>query len=595
MSSSPSSRSDASRTFRPVVSRASLVRLCLVGALLTGSALLYACDTVARIAFPTRTLSETHTAGLTLPSNACADPEAAGQVQLRFAFVDSTDAPIRPPDKGGSALTSGRVELTGEDLEFENSAVFESPDLVCGMGTGVPDYAVQCNVSNYSCNEPPAVDPPDDVNADRCFVGQNFSTDNQEVSFASNVEQDQLFGVMVENSGSTGGFAPTELYEAFDAYDPHENAEGNMDPRSADMNLGVGSGRNSNLASDRDGIRHNAMQGMVENWKNAQDAAENDGRATRFGLWGIASSSTPTSYVNSVTGSGTFWTGSDSTVESAQDELQGADVGNEGANIFESLNSVVTNHFSDSNCPSGGGCEKTLVLIVDGPSDVPLRDLRGSGPNVGGVTFDTVRQSLEDAGVRLFVVHYDPDFNIDTEDPSSQNYLTLDNPGYYGPQTECSSDSDCHHFQECRKVDGYASSTGENVSSPNNPHGTYCVPERGPEGRIGSIGLYSRLACATEGAYIYRKSNTALEPAAEWLPYSMDGLWEVSVPVETFGGGGTGGGQFTRGETIKLQTEISYDVNDSTVQSRLTQQGNNLQQFDARDTRSVIMTSESDQ
>jgi hypothetical protein len=75
----------------------------------------------------------------------------------------------------------------------------------------------------------------------------------------------------------------------------------------------------------------------------------------------------------------------------------------------------------------------------------------------------------------------------------------------------------------------------------------------------------------------------------------MDGLWEVTVPVEALGDAEAGrSGVFTRGQPVQLQTEVQYEVNNRTSpQDSLTQQGNDENDFDARDTRSVIMTSES--
>src|SRR5690606_11574030 len=93
------------------------------------------------------------------------------------------------------------------------------------------------------------------------------------------------------------------------------------------------------------------------------------------------------------------------------------------------------------------------------------------------------------------------------------------------------SDAECKNFERCRQPVNYASSAGAPVEGATSD--TYCMPERDPvNGRFGPIHEYSRIACETDGGYIYIKEASGIRPRIDWLPFAMDGLWKADTVVD---------------------------------------------------------------
>lgn len=108
---------------------------------------------------------------------------------------------------------------------------------------------------------------------------------------------------------------------------------------------------------------------------------------------------------------------------------------------------------------------------------------------------------------------------------------------------------------------------------------------RDENGRVGPIEDYQRLACETDGGYIYVKSPQALRRRMEWLPLTMDGLWKVDAVI-----GVVDNGQLVSGRPYGVQVDFSVDVGDTTRSFLFGQAGDPVagRDDDDQDTRAVI-------
>jgi hypothetical protein len=102
--------------------------------------------------------------------------------------------------------------------------------------------------------------------------------------------------------------------------------------------------------------------------------------------------------------------------------------------------------------------------------------------------------------------------------------------------------------------------------------------------------MYSRMACATQGGYIYIKEPEDLEWALPWLPYTIDGLWEADISITE----AQRPNSYTAGEPIRLQTSLSVSVAESSQTIEFSQRGQTHRPEgpESGDNRGVIFTTE---
>ncbi|MFU8804229.1 MAG: hypothetical protein ACNA8W_10500, partial [Bradymonadaceae bacterium] len=196
-------------------------------------------------------------------------------------------------------------------------------------------------------------------------------------------------------------------------------------------------------------------------------------------------------------------------------------------------------------------------------------------------TADTVIARAKAAGVRLFIVHLDP---------SLKDEFLRDDYRYYENQSPCADDSACLNFEECRLPERYSDPGAVGVTYPmdhaDNPEARYCLPARDENGRIGPVEDYSRMACETEGGYIYVPSSQGLRSRGDWLPLVLDGLWEVDLLISE-----ADRGNLFPDQPFKLQTQMGIQLGADRRAYDFSQEGGQAgEDDDGNDSRPVFFT-----
>ncbi|MBA2661253.1 MAG: VWA domain-containing protein [Bradymonadaceae bacterium] len=495
------------------------------------------CDTVALISFSERQFLDIYPVGAAAPGGQC---EGVGnELKLRFVMMADDLTPIT--NRPGEVVDNVQVNFGADSVRVSNSGrVFSMPDELCATNSDCPS-GFTCDVA--STNLSPTLK--------RCFKASDVGLRGTP-RFVSDTTKNQLFGVLYENSGSLRGWMPTDV--------------GSLTPVNDDGTStgSADSGPNAARATDNDSARKAALIGLTSFWQIARDNAERENsRRTLYGLWTFAGSSAQV--ISHIPNDDSLWASRPETVVQARERLADS-VNNPSAtraNVFEAMTLVLEQGFADA---SFADYDKTLVVFVDGPDDLRLKQSH---------TADTVIDRAAALGVRLFLVHLDPKLNADS---------LRDDFVYYEQQDECSADSECKNFEQCRKPQRFAITPGS-VTYPSNhgenPDAQYCMPKRDANGRIGAISEYARMACETEGGYIYVTSATSLRQRMENLPFTMDGMWELGLEVS----------QLERksvpaGEAYRLQTEFSVDLGNENKSVNFSQLGTSGQgSDDSRDNR----------
>ena len=544
----------------------------LVCAFLATSAMgLSGCDTVALISFSEREFQRIETPGFTATGGACSSGIEDGKATLRFVLMADDDSPIRPNETIGKTL----VDLTGSDIEFSDSAIFEVPIVendsrIPGpFNPGGEEFAPRaeqacdddCRQQGMTCSIAPNV--PDSADARRCQRSASIALQGP-VQFESDTAKSQMFGVLFENAGSLEGFLPADLGPLFPDWDGDGTAEGNRDTSQTGAR-----------ASDPTRKAKAALAVMINNWTSAAENARNEGRETLFGLWEFAGTSTAT--VNSLIDpltveDGTFWTRESNTADRARTGF--TRVEQTRANVFMAINHVLDTGFAPAKYEQH---EKTLLVFVDGPDDMrhPLH------------TANSVIERASELGVRMFIVHLDAS-QVPTTMAGSP--VHRDDPEYWrsivdGAQVQqpCGGDADCKNFERCRVPTPYSSTSGAatEISSEGDQ---YCMPQRDPQnGRFGPIDEYSRIACATDGGYIYVKEASGIRPHIDWMPFAMDGLWKVDTVVDVLQNRNV-----ESDDTYLFQTTMSVTLGGTQRGYNFSQTGEPIATDDGADTRAAI-------
>ena len=456
------------------------------------------CDsdvTIQRVAIPT--------------TRAC--PTAGEGLAVRLAAIDSEGRPVGPKGvpsngrflfevAGGSDLIP-LEELTDEQenrverivVKPSGGASIRSATLADPVSAAPPHRpctSSQCQTDGYMCADPAGQDRPE---YRRCI--RRLDAITMPARSVSEDRSRQFFGLLVENGASVQGYLPDPIGSLY--YDADGDGSAEVSPSSFA----------SELATDADGRRKSAMSQLVRYLSDYQGGwLAPDDLETHFGLWAIEGAKVPTSYVEEAAGSA--WTTNPQQMLAAADAFSEAQASNRRSNIIEAARHMIDGPLADGSLD---GAEKTLVLVVDGPPEVIV-----DPDKIGGLKAAAARSD-----VRIFVVHYDPALPRDK---------LRDDPAYYnGHDGGCNVDAGCQSRETCREVKGYHPQRGGEVDRSAGEHrsGTFCMPRRESDGRVGPIHYYGQLTCETDGAYYYRRSNAPLSRLLEYLPATMDGYWEA--------------------------------------------------------------------
>lgn len=520
-----------------------------------------ACDTVALISFSEREFQGIESPGFTAAAGSCSTGIEDGRATLRFVLMADDSTPIRPDE----TLGKGTVNLTPDAIEFRDGAIFEVPIEADATDPDAPRAEQACMTGDcrqpgMECSVAPGI--ADSADARRCLRTAGISLESA-IQFESDTTKPQLFGMLYENSGSLEGWLPSDVGALYPDWDGDGSADGSDDP-------GVIPSR----ASDRTRQGKAALAVLINNWKTAATNALEEQRATSFGLWEFKGTSTADvkSLVSEVSPNGSVWTSTPNTATQSRDEF--TQITGTRANVFMAIDQVLETGFAPSEYAQH---EKTLVVFVDGPDDLRLPQYTAS----------SVIQRATELGVRIFIVHLDA-----SQVPTTMAGTPVhrDDPRYWNEnvdgqqiQSPCTADADCKNFERCRVPTSYSSTPLAPVEI--SPEGDkYCMPERDPEnGRFGPIDEYSRIACETDGGYIYVKEGSGIRPRMDWLPFAMDGLWKVDTVIDVLQNLNV-----EPDDTYLFQTTMSVTLGGTQRSYDFSQTGEPITTDDGADTRAVL-------
>ena len=473
--------------------------------------------------------TEVYSAGITPPASSCEGTD--GSAIMRVALRTSEKAAITPD----TVLDGATIDFGRDSITFSDSAIFDLPDSECDAGCA----------QSFSCITPPAIDEQD---YERCANNNAGLSASGDPRFVSKTDETQLFGVMLEFTTSWRGQLPEELTNL----SPDFDGDGRGD---LGANIAL-QGFDNERATDRQDRRLDLVSTMATSaWNDVRsNALQAYGTETFFGFWTFGSSGAVTQSRVAALGSTADDTEFVSSNGRAVAAINSVD-GNEGdaaqAAIFESMVTVLgsTNGYAK---PEFADAEKILTVIVDGPDGLRLPDFDA----------DRVIAAANAIAARVFIVHVDTPVQTTGTNTSTGDQIDLfpDDPEYVeiqGAGFASEADCDCKNFESCRAVTQYGSQPGSTNDVPAlaNAANLFCVPEYGEDGRIGPVDDYARIACATGGGYIYIPDIGDIEAQAAWLPYALDGLWEIPVDVEA-----VSRGFVTAGEPYLLQTNLSVEL-----------------------------------
>lgn len=527
------------KKFGSLNQRRALALTGLVGLFSTAS---LGCDTVALISFQAREFNTIEAFGVTPLAGSCDGSD--GAAMLRFVMIADDNSPIRPDE----VIAGENINVTRENLALSNGKLFELPDIQCSDDS--------CVFDEFSCQ---AADASYEASKNRCLRDASLDIDGA-VQFDSDVTSAQTFAVLIENSGSLDGWLPSDIGGKYPDYDSDGFADTNATP---DVNL------KNQRATDRTGNRKVALAATAQRWSTIAKIGAKENRTTTFGAWQFSGTSTAgvQSLVARLTPTESVWTEQPATAERSIDQL--TDPVQDRGNVYQAMAEVLEN---DLAAPEIANNEKTMVVFVDGPDDLRLTTY----------DLDRVLAAAKAASVRVFIVQLDPP--VATADINQVPYFR-DDSRYIETQDNCASDADCRNYEECRQPVNYSSTPEGAVESP--ATGTYCLPARDDNGRFGPIQDYQRLACETEGAYIYVPSSAGLRNRMQWLPFTMDGLWKVETVIDAIENG-----QVAGNEPYKVQSDFSVTLGGRSKTFSFSQTGDPLAgpKDEDQDTRTVIFS-----
>ncbi len=450
-------------------------------------------------------LAQVYSAGITA-TNGPGCMATDGTAVLRFAMRGFRDEVITQ-----RTLEDVDDTFPADTIRFADNALFEPGNLQCEPGA--------CSSDDWTCNPPPGASTPD---WQQCYIpGDELITSTGDPVFVSRTDRNQLFGVMLEFTNSWRGSLPetiTNLNPDFDE-DGRGDAGASLVLQNSD----------STRATDPRGARFSLLDSMQTRWNDIrQNAMQRHTTETFFGLWTFGSSGASVfSRVARLdsTPEGTEFVSSNGRAAAAVANVSINGGNPEQAAVFESMIAVLESPNGYAS-PEFAEAEKVLTVVVDGPDELRL-------PHTD---VDDVIAAAQAVGARVFIVHVDTPVQTTGINTSTDDEIPLfpADPTYYASQAGFASQDacDCKNFEACRTVTSYSYEPGNTTSIPDDSNTLYCVPDRDQNGRLGPIADYERIACATGGGYIYVPDSGRLVEQADWLPYTLYGLWELPVDVD---------------------------------------------------------------
>lgn len=481
------------------------------------------CDTVARISFDDRTFDTVQVLGVNPAGGSCGGSDGTGV--LRFVLLDGDKNTLN----ADSTLENKQIDLSRDSISVDESVYYELPGVSCAASDS-------CGSSNAACEVW-------DLTGDKvCQVSSGSISVGGAPVFISELSKNQAFGVLVENSASMSGRLPKTLEGLALDYTGADGPDGIAD----EISSALYTLENPDRATDPTNSRSALVSSMEQPWKAVASAAKADHKTTtQFNLWTFGGN---TNVLTPLTGGN--WVSNPSGVVNAVNALRDEPETNELASVYESIQAVIEGE--DGFGSMGDEFDKSLVVIVDGPDDIRLET----------VDSQAIIDLASANNVKLYIIQLDSKVTTQTE--GSGLPLLPDLPDYVAFQEECSTDADCKNFEECRAVSAFSTRAGGDVSLPaNKTTGTFCAIKRDENGRVGPIGDYAELACATGGQYFYVDSNEFLDARLSWLPYVMDGVWEVDVDFDAIKRGAVEPGQPHRvGASLRFEVgDVSKTYN----------------------------------
>lgn len=452
------------------------------------------CDTVALISFQERDFASVNAIGLSPLAGSC---DAIGDKgRFRFVLVADDQTAIRP----GEAVGRQDVFLDTSKLSFLGSALDELPDRVCQAQD-------TCPMNGFTCVA------EQDIASRRCEKDVEL-VPTGDVQFESDTKKDRLFGVLVENAGSIGGWFPSDIGAL--AVDTDNDGMTDITSESAPWRDSA-SDRNERIAS---------LSGILNNWEKSREKAATEDRKTLFGLWEFSSGGI-NSLVSQV-GTKKEWTDSRKFARDAATKF--SDVSGTRANVYKAISRILSNEkdgvIQGFATEKYADYDKTLVVIVDGNDDLRLSEFNAT----------KVAAKAKAGNVKIYFVHFDPEIKLTHNGvPSFRDDLKYWVQGSAG-QAVCTDDDTCLNFESCREPMLYSNNISKSVDIPNGhvAGNKYCLPLRQEDGRLGPIHDYATIACETGGGYLYGRDNRTIRDNSDWLPFTMDGVWSVETTVDAF-------------------------------------------------------------
>lgn len=475
------------------------------------------CDTAARISFPKRSFQKIESSGFTARAGAC-QGVSDGDMAVRFVLLDNESSPIRLGDPINSPSGGTQaVELNAQSIQLSNAAIIDAKSNRCGSGGD----ACPSEPFRFTCQAAPGLNASgDDLKS--CLIedaNMEIVRGGDSVRFVSDLDQDQFYGVLMAANGTLDGWNLPGTEGMWD-----RDGDGQFD---GPQDLAPGGYQVRDIATDLKKNRNAGLDSAYSTWKQVAKQARATKRKTYFGLWSFKGSANITTHVDREGFLGTPWTSDPTPAEIAiEDYKSNVEIRASYANVYEAIISVLTNAYNDEAIGKVGVAEpasavRQLVVFVDGADDMrlPSKDI------------DEVIRVAKENRVRVFLVQLDAAVKRPAE--------IRDNPRYWEDQAStCNSDADCKNYETCRKPRGYwmGSPSDPITGVPADSQATYCLIKRDEDtGRIGPIHDYARLACETEGGYMYVPSADAIERNLLWTPYALDGLWEAQVNSSEMG------------------------------------------------------------
>ena len=415
-----------------------------------------------------------------VPAN-CDDPGARQRIPF---MISTTDVfPLVPGDTvNGLVIEPGRT-LDSGSLAVRRPRVSELTNIECATDAdcsgdfkcataGLPGAPSQCT------RQSPVTFVPESIRAD-FEPGVNES-------------QQQLVGVLVENTALLEGRLPT--------------ASGGLFDETGEKDLLTEATR----ASDPTRIHREAVKTFLVNLASVADELN-----TAATIWWFAGqvSAEARPLINERELEDHF-SNDLSLGESLIDAMPNPVP--KPANLWQAVLAMIRKDFGLAGYANH---EKFLFVFTDGPNEVWDAE----------ATYDQVLQAATAINLHIYVIHLDatvdPTLIRDLPTYWAGNDNCQDDPGCMKAPA-CASDANCGSHEECRPAKIYADTAGGTVTTT---PVSYCMPAWNSEGHLGPIPEYADLACRTGGSYMYVTRPEQMRPYWGALANAVNGQYSIEA------------------------------------------------------------------